>query len=154
MPDVQIDPVLFGHLERRSEAFGCRELRRVLDVRMAVHRHQHLVLLRKRRDLLGHRKRRRSGNQIHPERLREVEAAVDLLVGKAVVETIVVRDQLNTGIVELLLDFSEVAERYRGAPLPQLFPLRLTLHAGGLDMTAEQFTYPKPLPSHGRDGFI
>ena len=54
--DVEVDLEVLRHLHRRGEAFGRRELVRVADVRVVVHRHDHLVLVGERRDPLGRRR--------------------------------------------------------------------------------------------------
>ena len=123
--DVEIDLEILRHRQRRREAFGRRELVRVLDVRMVVHRDDHLVLLGERRDPLRRRQRARRRDEPGAERPRDLEAAIDFGLGEAVVEAVVVGANGDLRAVELLADGGEVFERRLEAPLPKFLARHL-----------------------------
>ena len=129
--DVEVDPEILRELQRRREAFGRRKLVGVLDVRMIVHRDDHLVLLGEGRDPLRRRQRARRRDESGSERPRDVEAAIDFGLGKAVVEAVVECANGDLGAVELLANRGEVFERRLEAPLPQLLTRHLGRRCGG-----------------------
>jgi hypothetical protein len=85
-----------------------------------VHGDGDLVLVGIDRNPLCDADRRRGGDHLHPKRLGHLEATLDLLVGEAVVETVVVGLELHAGRVKLLLHRGEGIERRRQPPLADL----------------------------------
>src|SRR5581483_5212599 len=90
---------------------------------MAVHRHRDFVFVGKGRDAFGRAHGRRSSDEFDAERLRHLEAALDLFIREAVTEAVVVGLQLDARRVELLANVFEVIERNGQAPLARLFTL-------------------------------
>src|ERR1700724_324431 len=93
------------------------------------------MLLRERGDTLRDREVGRGGDDLGAERLRHLEATVDLLIGHIRAEAVVVRVDDDAGRVELLLDGAEMIERRVDAPRPQVLARSLT---GLLDLRRDR----------------
>ena len=84
--DVEVDPEVLRQRHGLREALRRRELVGVLDVVVAVHGDDHLVLIGERSHALGRAQGRRRGDDLDAQGLGHLEAAIDLLVAEAVVE--------------------------------------------------------------------
>src|SRR5436190_5411329 len=120
VPDVEVHLEVLRHLHRRREAVGRAELVRVGRVRLAVHGDDHAVLPGERRHSLRRFEIRRRRDDLSAERLRHLEAAVDLGIGVLPVRAVVVGVHLDAGLPEPVSDCAKVIEGRFEPPLPQV----------------------------------
>ena len=108
-----------------------------------------LVLLRLTIDAIDHRKRRRCRYVLHSERLGDLEAALDFVIGEIIAEAVVVRVKLDSGGVEFPPNIADFIERNRQTPFAHVFAGRVRP-----DVALEQFTFAQPDFLHPFDAFI
>ena len=91
------------------------------------------------------------------ERLRHLEAAVDLFVGVIVAETVIVGLELDARAVELFADRGEMIKRGGQPPLPLLLA-GLGASRGRLrprlDVAGKELTFADADPGHGLDRLV
>src|SRR5690349_15373374 len=88
---------------------------------MPVERYLHSVLIGVRSHALGDADRGGSGDQIYPERLCHMKAAVDFLVAEVIAKAVVKAHQSDAGVVEFLTRLLELAHGRGESPFTGLF---------------------------------
>ena len=116
MADVEIRGNVAALLHRVGQALRGRELVRI-DARVIVHADEHLAALGHRRNARHRRDIRRRCDQRRAEGRRHLERALDLGVGKIVLDADVVSRQRDRGLGELIADAveSDRATRFRAS---------------------------------------